>query len=218
MNKKLDKPESLTGSILLAVILLGILYWIVDSVFYFFTSNEPDLFPSLASLTSTKDIWQRMIVLCILAIFGSHVHYNAKKQRKAEEALHETEERYSELVENSTDAIVSVNEKMQVVQWNRAASDLFGFTKEMMMRNPVAILIPEKFKQQHREGFKRFLDTGEATLVGKATEFEGLRKDGTTVPIDISLSANKNRGSCTITAIIREIDGTQTGLGSASGE
>jgi PAS domain S-box-containing protein/putative nucleotidyltransferase with HDIG domain len=204
MNDKTDKPKSSTGSMLSAGILIGILYWVVDSIFYFFTTNEPNLLPSLTSLTSTKEIWQRIIVLCFLAIFGSHVRFTAKKQRKAEEALHETEERYSELVENSTDAIVSVNEKMQVVQWNRAASDLFGFTKEMMMGHPVDILIPEKFKQEHREGFNRFLDTGEAALVGKAAELEGLRKDGTTVPIEISLSANKNGDSCTITAIIRE--------------
>src|SRR3989304_6677291 len=198
MNDKPNKPKSSTGSMLLVCILIGILYWIVDTIYYFFTAKEVDLFPSLASLTSAKDIWQRVIVLCFLAIFGSHVQHSAKKQRKAEEVLHETEERYSELVENSTDAIISVNEKMRVVQWNRATSDLFGFTKEMMMGNPVDILIPEKFKQQHREGFKRFLDTGEATLVGKTAELEGLRKDGTTVPIEISLSANKNGGSCTI--------------------
>ena len=90
-----------------------------------------------------------------------------------------------------TDAIVSVDEKMRVVQWNRAASTLFGFTRDMMMGNPVDILIPEKFKQQHREGCQPFLETGEATFVGKAAELEGLRKDGTTVPIEISLSATE---------------------------
>jgi PAS domain S-box-containing protein/putative nucleotidyltransferase with HDIG domain len=203
MNVKPQKTPISSGSVLLAGIFIGMLYWIVDTIFYFFTTDASALFPSLASLT-VANLWQRMIVLCFLAIFGSHVHYTAKKQRKAEEVLHETEERYSELVENSTDAIVSVNEKMQVVQWNRAASELFGFTKEMMMGHPVDILIPEKFKQQHREGCKRFLDTGEATFVGKAAELEGLRKNGTTVPIEISLSVNKNGDSRTITAIIRE--------------
>lgn len=205
MNVTPDKPGISARSMLLACILLGVLYWIVDTIFYFFTSNEPELLPSLVRLTNTKQILQHIIVLCFLAIFGSHIHYSAKEQRRAKEALRETEERYRDLVEHSADAIISVNEKMQVIQWNRAASDLFGFTKEMMIGNPVDIIIPEKFKEKHREGFKRFLDTEEAVLVGKAAEFEGLRKDGTAVPIEISLSVNKNGGFCTITAIIREI-------------
>lgn len=204
MNGKASKPKSSAVSMLLAGILIGILYWVVDTIFYFFTTSTPEILPSLMKLSGTKEVWQRIIVLCFLAIFGSHVQYTTKKQRKAEEVLHETEERYREVVENSTDAIVSIDEKMQVVQWNRAASRLFGFTKEMMMGNPVEILIPEKFKQQHREGCKRFLDTGEAVFVGRSAELEGLRKDGSTVPIEISLSASTNGGSRTITAIIRE--------------
>jgi PAS domain S-box-containing protein len=49
-------------------------------------------------------------------------------------------------VETSNDAINSINEKMQVIQWNRAASDLFCYSKELMMGKLVDILVPEKFR------------------------------------------------------------------------
>jgi hypothetical protein len=62
MNDKPDKPESYIGSMLLVSMLIGILYWFVDTISFFIT-KEFDLLPSLTSLTSTKEIWQRIIVL-----------------------------------------------------------------------------------------------------------------------------------------------------------
>ena len=203
MQKKINKQESISESMLWVSLGLGAVYWVVDAVLTVITSADPSFLHTFLAI-DTRGFWQRLIVLCFFVIFGSHVQYTAKKRRESEEALLETEERFRALVETSTDAIVSVNEKMQVIQWNRAASDLFGFPKELMMGKPVDILIPEKFRQKHLEGFKRFLATGDARLVGKTAEFECLRKDGTTRPIELSLSADNNNGPWTFTAIIRE--------------
>ena len=167
------------------------------------TSSESALHP-LASLMNMQGVLQRVIVLSFFVIFGSHIQYTAKKRRESEEALHETEERYRKLVETSTDAIISVDEKMHVIQWNRASSELFGFSKELMMGQSVDILVPEKYRLRHQEGVRRFLTTEKASLVGKAAEFDGLRKDGTTRPIELSLSADKEKDSWTFTSIIRE--------------
>ncbi len=93
---------------------------------------------------------------------------------------------------------------MQVIQWNRAASDLFGYSKELMMGQSVDILVPDKFKEQHREGVRRFLSTEKPHLVGKTIEIEGLRKDGGIRPIEFSLSAIKKDGAWTFISIIRE--------------
>jgi PAS domain S-box-containing protein/putative nucleotidyltransferase with HDIG domain len=182
---------------------LGAIYWIVDTLLTVLTTTDSSFFHTLLGI-DTRGFWQRLIVLCFFVIFGSHVQYTAKKRRETEEALQETEERFRALVETSTDTIISINEKMQVIQWNRAATELFGYSKELMMGKPVDILVPEKFRQKHLEGFNRFLASGEARLVGKTAEFEGLRKDGTTRPVELSLSADNQDGSWTFTAIIRE--------------
>lgn len=203
MRKKDNKSSSISESMLWVSLGLAVIYWIVDAVLTVLTSTNA-LFLSTLLGIDAQGFWQRLVVLCLLVIFGSHAQYTAKKRRESEEALLETEERFRALVETSTDAIVSVNEKMQVIQWNRAASDLFGYSKELMMGKPVDILIPEKFKQQHLESFRRFLATGTAKLVGKTAEFECQRKDGTIRPIELSLSADNNNGPWTFTAIIRE--------------
>jgi len=203
MQKKITKPVNISESMLWVSLGLGAVYWIVDAVLTLLTSRDSSFLHALLGI-DTSGFWQRLIVLCFFVILGSHAQYAAKKQRESEEALLETEDRFRALVETSTDAIVSVNEKMQVIQWNRAASELFGFPKELMMGKEVDILIPEKFKQKHLEGFKRFLATGDARLVGKTAEFECMRKDGTTRPIELSISADNNNGPWTFTAIIRE--------------
>jgi PAS domain S-box-containing protein len=119
--------------------------------------------------------------------------------------LRESEERYRGLVETSTDAIVSVNIEGEIIQWNKAAEKIFGYPVDAALGKPVDIIIPEKYQQRHLEGFKKFLETGEGALVGKATELEGRRKDGTVMPIELSLSALKRKNSWIFTGIIRDI-------------
>ena len=198
-----NRKELFTESMLLVSLVFGTLYWIIDTLVYTLTSTAV-LSSTFTSLLSTTGLWQRLIVLCFFIIFGSHAQYTYKKRRETEAALQETEERYRSLVETSTDAIISIDEQMRVIQWNRAASDLFGYSKELIMGKPLDILIPAKFKEQHREGIRRFLATKEAKLVGKTAEFEGLRKNGTTCPVEISLSASQDNGAWTFTSIIRE--------------
>ena len=91
MNDEPAQLERSTGTTLSAIIVLGVLCWIVDTLFCFFTTADAAACPSLTGLLSTKDIWRHVIVLCFLSIFGSHIHYTTKKQREAEEELHETE-------------------------------------------------------------------------------------------------------------------------------
>jgi len=200
-NRKI--PIRFTESLVVVSLGFGAVYWIIDTLLYILTTGGSSSAVSMFHL-SPREIGQRVIVCFFFLIFGSHVQYNAKKQREQEQALQESQERYRSLVETSTDAIISVNEAMQVIQWNRAASDLFGYSKELMMGKSIDVLIPEKFKKKHQEGVKRFLETGQSKFAGKTAEFEGQRKDGTIRPIEVSLSADKNSGSWIFTAIIRE--------------
>jgi PAS domain S-box-containing protein/putative nucleotidyltransferase with HDIG domain len=203
--KKIKIPIRLAESMVIVGVSLGFgaIYWIIDTILYLITTGVSSPADSVFHV-SPRELGQRLIVFFFFLIFGSHVQYNAKKRREQEQVLQETQERYRSLVETSTDAIISVNEAMQVIQWNRAASDLFGYSKELMMGKSIEVLMPEKFRKGHGEGVRRFLETGESQFVGRTVEFEGQRKDGTIRPIEISLSADKNNGSWTFTSIIRE--------------
>jgi protein-histidine pros-kinase len=127
------------------------------------------------------------------------------ERKKAERDIKEREERYRGLVETSSDAVVTVNEMLEVIQWNEAASRIFGYSRDEIMGRPVEILVPENYKQRHIESSRRFLETMKGKIIGKAIELEGLRKDGSLVPVELSLSVLEMAGSLLITGIIRDI-------------
>lgn len=128
-----------------------------------------------------------------------------EERRVTEEALHQSEERHRALVETSTDTIISANEKMEIIQWNNAASKLFGYQKEDVMAKPVSIIVPEKYAKAHNDSFNRFLKTGSPEIIGKSVALEGQTKNGNIVPIELSISAYKREGSWIFTSIIRDI-------------
>lgn len=130
----------------------------------------------------------------------------SEERRRAIEELRKSEERYRTLVESSTDAIVSIDEEGKVVQWNLAASRIFGYMAEEVMHSQmVEFIVPEEYRQRHLKGLKRFLEKGEGKLIGRTAELEGLKKDGSVIPLELSLSAHETDSTYLFTAVIRDI-------------
>lgn len=118
---------------------------------------------------------------------------------------HEDPGRFERAVVSSLDAIVATDEDGMITLWNPAAAAIFGYGAEEAVESRVEILVPEYLRERHRTGLKNFVATGKATLIGKITELEALRKDGTALPIELSLSAEKVNGRWAFTGIIRDI-------------
>jgi PAS domain S-box-containing protein len=129
----------------------------------------------------------------------------ALEKKRLERDLKVSEERYRGLVETSPDAIISVNEKGEIIQWNLAASRVFGYSKEEAMGRPLDILIPERYRERYRQGFRRFQETGEVMVMDRPVEVEALGKDGSTIPVELTISVLKENGSYVFTGIIRDI-------------
>ena len=127
------------------------------------------------------------------------------ERKLAEEELAQSEAKYSNLIETAQDAIVCDIDQVITV-WNKSAERLFGYSKEEIIGQPVSILIPEKYKKEHREGIEKFLKTGESRIIGKTVEITGMTKEGIEVPLEMSLTYQKldNRHHF-FTAIIRNI-------------
>jgi PAS domain S-box-containing protein len=127
------------------------------------------------------------------------------KQRLQKE-LKESEERYRELVETSKDAIVSVNDRGIIVQWNEAASQIFGYKKEAAFGKPIDILFPQEYHKKMSGKFKGFLDLSDSkSRDRRMISLEGLNKNGNIVPVELSESVVKKGSSYTYTGIIRDI-------------
>ncbi len=127
------------------------------------------------------------------------------ESKKAEEALQESERKYRELVKTSIDGVVSTDEQMKIILWNLGAERIFGYSEREILGQSLMKIVPERYRKKQEEGFVGFRRTGTGPIIGKTLELEGLRKDGTEVPIELSVSARKSDETYIATAIVRDV-------------
>ena len=103
----------------------------------------------------------------------------------------------------SRDAILGVNRKGTIVFWNKGAEQVFGYSSADIVGQPVTKLISEKHREAHTLVLKAFLsgNCGEAGLI----EGEASRKDGSTFPLELSLSIQQQNGKFWGLAVGRNI-------------
>jgi PAS domain S-box-containing protein len=128
-----------------------------------------------------------------------------EEREKIEDALRAGEERFRNLAETASDAIVSADSHGCIVYFNRAAEQIFGYPAGEAIGQPLTLLMPERFQNPHREGLHRYLKTGEARVVGKSVELAGRKKDGTEFPLQLSLSSWKTGRDTFFTGILSDI-------------
>ena len=123
------------------------------------------------------------------------------ESKKFEEALKRSEEKYYNLIEFANAGII-VAEGDRITQVNKQAEEIYGYSKEELINQSPRILTPEKYSKKHREIMREFLRSGKISKM--IFEEEGIKKDGTLFPIEISFSLS-HAGGNTIIAVIRDI-------------
>lgn len=127
-------------------------------------------------------------------------------QRRAVEALRESEEKFRNMSSSAQDALVMMNDKGNISFWNEAAERIFGYTKkEAIDKDLHRLLVPKKYLEAFTKGFKSFKETGQGSAIGKTIEMSALRKDGTEFPMELSLSSFQLQGQWHALGVIRDI-------------
>lgn len=90
-------------------LVLGIFFWIVDAILTVISTSGFSFLQTLIGIDQ-KDVFQRVIVICLLVIFASHVQYATQKRREAEEKLHQTMDRLKRAVRTTIQALESALE------------------------------------------------------------------------------------------------------------
>jgi len=126
------------------------------------------------------------------------------EQKRAEEALRRSEERYRSVLETVTDAVVSVDERSQIIFANPATTKSFGYQISEMIGQPLAMLMPEVMRELHKEGFQRYLKTTQRHVDWRGVQLVGLRKNGEEFPIEVSFGEVLESGHRIFTGFIRD--------------
>ena len=99
------------------------------------------------------------------------------------------------LMEAAVDAIIVIDERGVVLSLSPAAERMFGYDAADVIDRTVDMLMPEPYRSQHAGYLSRYLQTGDARIIGIGREAEGLRSDGTVFPIRLSVGeARWSRG------------------------
>jgi len=119
--------------------------------------------------------------------------------------------RHAQLVTNriiaiGEDAVISIDEESRITYWNPRAEQIFGYRQDEMLGRPVNILLPDALAAKHAAQITEFAGGKEASrLMGERGEITGKRKDGSLVPLEVSITKTTIDNQIVLSAQIRDI-------------
>lgn len=129
----------------------------------------------------------------------------AIERKQTGEALLRSEGRFRSLTDTAPDAIISMGADRCIRVFNKAAERIFGYSAEEIVGQSLDRLIPPEYRDRHAVAIGRYLETGEARILGKVVELTALRKSSEAFPVALAVSATGSGGEVTFTGIIRDI-------------
>ena len=127
-------------------------------------------------------------------------------QKEVERRVRESEATLRQVINNSLDAVVTINGDGMVTEWSQQAEQIFGLSREEVIGRLLSdLIIPHRYREAHQKGMERFHQSGEGPVLGKRIEITALRKNGEEFPIELSIAALKNDDGHFFSAFLRDI-------------
>ncbi len=108
--------------------------------------------------------------------------------RERTDALVRSEETIRNIVDNTVDAILTVDQQGLIRSFNSAAQRIFGYSADEVIGQNVSLLMPEHYGNQHDGHMQRYHETGKTWIMLRMRELTGRRKDGSEFPIEIAVT------------------------------
>jgi two-component system cell cycle sensor histidine kinase/response regulator CckA len=188
MKKKKYFRNTVMDSMVLTGISLACFYWVCESFMYFFLKPEANFIQHLLG-PDTFQTWTRLLVLCLFAIFGSHVQYTVSKRREADDALRESEEKYRTILESIEEGYFETDLEGNLTFFNNPFCKILGYSRDQLMgMNTRQYTTPETAERMDRMAER----IRENRVPENATDYDVIRPEGDKVMLELSFSLRKD--------------------------
>ncbi|OFV90669.1 MAG: hypothetical protein A3G76_09655 [Acidobacteria bacterium RIFCSPLOWO2_12_FULL_65_11] len=132
--------------------------------------------------------------------------YDISERKRAEAEVRTSEARRAATMQASLDAIVAVDARGGITEFNPAAERMFGHRREDVLGREIEdVIIPPSLRDRHRQGLARYLTTGVATVLGRRVELTAIRASGEEFPVELAIARIALAGPAQFTGYIRDI-------------
>ena len=139
----------------------------------------------------------------VIGMTGVIADITSRKQ--AEEALRQSEAMSASVVQSSLDAIVVMDHRGLIVEFNPSAERTFGYRRAEVIGRPVAELMPPDLADRHRKALDRYLRTGESRILGERMETTARHREGRDFPVELSIARVEGKDPAVFIGSIRDI-------------
>jgi len=112
---------------------------------------------------------------------------------------------FQALLNAAVDAIIVIDDRGQVVTFNRAAERMFGYAAVAVVGKDVSMLMGDPYRSEHGQYLTRYLATGDARVIGKGREVEARRANGELFPVSLAVGEATRDGQRRFVGIIRDL-------------
>jgi PAS domain S-box-containing protein len=166
----------------------------------------PDI-PFILEMKEYRKMSRAELLAWIEKFKSRHATRTRAQQQRAAAALRDSEERLRAILETAVEGIITIDERGAIESFNPAAEKIFGYRAREIIGKNVSILMPQPHRRQHDAFIGNYLRTGHAKIIGIGREVSGRRKNGSTFPMDLSVSEVRLANRRLFTGFVRDITG-----------
>lgn len=129
-----------------------------------------------------------------------------ERLRQEDRELKSSEAHKAAILNSSLDCVIAIDHEGRITEFNLAAERTFGYRRDEVVGKYLAdVIIPPSLRERHRDGFARYLDTGEARVLGRRVEMTARCADGREIPVELAITRIPQDGPPSFTGYLRDI-------------
>jgi two-component system cell cycle sensor histidine kinase/response regulator CckA len=203
MGLKSKIHTGIMDSMIVTGIGLAAFYWICESFMFFFLDPEANFIQHLLG-PNKFEVFTRLLVLCLFAIFASHYQYTFNKRRLADEALQESEKKYRTILDSIAEGYFEIDLERNITFFNEPLCKILGYSSKELLGMTTRLFTSAATIKKMDLIYGQVQQTGEPIRV---TDYDAIRKNGEKVALELtsSLMRNSEGGPIGFRGVLRDV-------------